>query len=85
MSISNIYRSIGSSRLRTSDFKKFRSELKKTQGITFGDSRREVLIQGTNSHVILSEQPKDQIPPEWVDTYEKIIDDLTKLEEKSIC
>jgi hypothetical protein len=82
MSIPHISRSIGLSRLRTSDLKKFRSELKKNQSIIEGDSRREVLIQNSRSHVNFSEQNQDRLPPEWVDTYDKINEDLSKLEDK---
>ena len=83
MSISQISRSIGSSRTLTSDFKKFRAEIKKSQPLEFGSSKREITFQGVNhSHVNLQENKTDQLPPEWVDTYEKITDDLTRLEEK---
>ena len=84
MSISQISRSQGSSRIRTQDLKKIRADLKKTSPNLSGDPRREIFSQSNNIHINLQENKHDQLPPEWVDTYEKIQEDLLKLEQKSI-
>ena len=64
MSIPQISLSIGSNRIRTTDFKKFRSELKKTQNLALGDSNRDIRFRGNSSHTNFSEQKHDQLPPE---------------------
>jgi hypothetical protein len=83
MSIQQITRSLGSSRLRTQDFKSIRSEFKKSSQISYGDQKRDLKFQANNSHINLHEQKQDLLPPEWVDTYDKINEDLSKLDEKS--
>ncbi|OMJ91321.1 hypothetical protein SteCoe_6109 [Stentor coeruleus] len=82
MSIQQITRSLGSSRLRTQDFKSIRSEFKKSSQILYSDQKHDLKLQSNNSHINLHEQKQDLLPPEWVDTYDKINEDLSKLDEK---
>lgn len=82
MSIQQISRSTGSSRNLTQDFKKCRSDFRKAFPSSLENSTRELKFQSTAFHNNLEENKQDQLPPEWVDVYEKITEDLSRLEEK---
>jgi hypothetical protein len=83
MEIALISRSIGSSRIRTQDLKKLRAESKKGVAVVVADPRRDAIAQFNNAHINLQESRQDQLPPEWVDTYEKIEEDMQRLQDKS--
>jgi hypothetical protein len=78
----SIRSSIGAVRLRTEDFKSFRSKMK-SQPVQIEFSKREVHVSNKSSHQNFNEQVHDALPPEWVDVYEKLSEDFEKLEEKS--
>lgn len=72
----------GATRIRTDDFKSFRSK-SKSQPIPIEFAKREVQFSAKSAHQNFNEQVHDALPPEWVDVYEKINEDFEKLEEKS--
>ena len=61
----------GASRIRTDDFKSFRSKLK-SNPVQLEFVKREVQFSAKSSHQNFNEQVHDALPPEWVDIYEKI-------------
>ena len=78
MSKPSILKSLGSSRIRSQDFKNYR----KDKGLAFreNDPRRNII---NNSNPLgFQEFKQDNLPPEWVDSYENIKEKIYDLESK---
>lgn len=77
-----VKKAFGAVRNRTADFKGFRSGFK-SQARPIEFSQREVKFAPQSSHINFNEQPRDCLPPEWVDVYDKINEDFEILQDKS--
>lgn len=86
--VSHVTKCLGTSRNITHHYKKVRQDEKRSprslMSTLSNESGRAVLLSGiTPSHVPLEPYNKDQLPPIWVDSYDKVTEDLKTLEEKS--
>ncbi|CAG9320057.1 STX16_2 [Blepharisma stoltei] len=86
-SISHVTKCLGTSRNITHLYKKARVDEKKSSRFSLStasnDSGRAVLLSGISpSHIPLEPPKQNQLPPLWVDSYDKVIEDLKTLEDK---
>ena len=87
MSVPLVTSSVGVSRNLTQVFKSFRHQEKKESRFQpLSESGKAGLLDGIpQSHLAPEPSSLKELPPVWVDTYDKVVEDLKLVEQNSKC